>query len=205
MLASSLINTPEELDDRVAIRNEFLALGLDQVLVQLKEEESDAELLAQIDTYEKDTEQDDEEFADRISGTKPQNFKDPKELYVSLMDHIKEKKHLYAPFFEVMKQLIVMPTDKARGLRLWLFLAKVAHQLAAQRDEIKFDADKVFDIEEVIASVDDKYELENIKEQNYEAVQKLEIEIDKLKQQVTDAEAKVSSQLLSYAAKQILV
>jgi len=107
------------LDERISIRTEFQSLGLDSILNQIKVEETKAEVQAQIDTYEQDIVQDEEEFADRVSANKKVNFKDPKELFMLLMDHIKDQGHIYNPFFDVMRQLLVLPTDKSKGTQIY--------------------------------------------------------------------------------------
>jgi len=88
------------------------------------------------------------------------------------------------------------------GLKLWLLLGKVASQLAAQRDEIKFTDDRALDIEELLAATEDKIELDKVKEQSFEEKQKLEIQNEDLKKQLKDLEDK-SKDTEAFVAKKL--
>lgn len=54
-LINALVNSPEDIDDRVSLRNEFLRLGIDVVLASLKKSfhvEDEPDLHTQVDVFE---------------------------------------------------------------------------------------------------------------------------------------------------------
>jgi hypothetical protein len=201
VLVNAIINTPEELDERMALRLEMLGLGLDQALSELHRKHSEKttsgvhkDILAQIETYQGDVEHDQEEYSDRLaistSGRKV-NFRDPKELFMGLMAHIKDKDHIIGGFYSVMKHLLDMPTDKTRGPKLWWAVAKVVQQLTFKgKEQVHLEGDRLVDIDDLLAATADKVELERQKEESFVKIETLAAEIETLKHQVKVANDK---------------
>lgn len=203
VLVNALINTPEELDERMALRLEMQSLGLESALTDLQKKYADKatsgvykDILAQIETYQGDVEHDQEEFSDRLAikvqGRKV-NFRDPKELFMGLMAHIKDKDHIYGGFYSVMKHLLEMPTDNNRGVKLWWIAAKIIQQLAGSggREQVNLEGDRLVDIDELLAATTDKVELERQKEESFVKIETLTAEVENLKQSVKVANDKV--------------
>lgn len=194
LLLNSLINTPEDLDDRIEMRNELISLGFSEILEDLKKKfPQNNDIMTQLRTFSEDRDVDEEEFADRVAerGAKPVNVKDARALITAMMEHVRDKPYLHGPFLETMKHLLTMPVDKARGLRLWFIMEKITQQLAALRDEVRITDDKVVDLEDLLAAVDDKDQLEALREKSFEQAQSQEMAIEELKKKVDEAEAKV--------------
>lgn len=202
VLVNAIINTPEELDERMALRLEMLSLGLDSVVqdVQRRANEKIADgakaagsstsvmrdILAQVETYLGDVEHDQEEFSDRVAmsaGRKIQNFRDAKDLFMALMAHIKDRDHIIGGFFSVMKHLLEMPTDKKRGPPMWWAIAKFVQQLTSKaKEQVHIDGDdRLIDIDELLSSMADKVELERQKEESFVKIETLTSEVDSLK------------------------
>lgn len=199
VLVNAIINTPEELDERMALRLEMLSLGLDTVMqdIQRRANEKNAEggkssssvmrdILAQVDTYQGDVEHDQEEYSDRVAmttGRKVQNFRDAKDLFMALMTHIKDRDHIIGGFFSVMKHLLEMPTDKKRGPPMWWAIAKFVQQLTSKaKEQVHIDGDdRLIDIDELLSSLADKVELERQKEESFVKIETLGAEVDSLK------------------------
>lgn len=194
LLLNSLINTPEELDDRMEMRDELLSLGFGQILVDLEKKFSkNADVMTQLRTFQEDREVDEEEFKDRVveRGSKQVDVKDARALITAMMETVRDKPYLHGPFLETMKHLLTMPVDKTRGLRLWFILGKITHQLAALRDEVRITDDKVVDLDDLLAAVDDKDQLEALREKSFEDNQAHEIALEELKKKLEEAEFKV--------------
>ncbi len=67
---NALINIPSDLDMRVSIRNEFLRLGLKEIVDNFKKKcdlTTDIELLTQIDVFEEESALDYKDIHDRFS------------------------------------------------------------------------------------------------------------------------------------------
>jgi hypothetical protein len=194
LLINSLINTPDGLDERIEMRNEFLARGFGDILKELKTTYAKhEEIMTQIRTFSEDKELDDEEFADRIAenNAKAVNIKDARSLITSMMEFVKERPHLTGPFLDTMKNLLTMPSDKSKGMKLWFIIGKITHQLSVLRDEVRITDDKVVDLEELLAAVEDKDELEALKEKSFEVKQSHEMEVEDLKKKLSEAESKM--------------
>jgi len=119
-----LVNTVEDLDERMSVRYELLQLGLESVIADVKERDPSKEILAQIEIYEGDVSQDRAEFDDRVQSL-PENFSDPKQMFMTLLGHIKPAPHIFAPFASVMKHLLELPIDKVGGMPPILFCASL--------------------------------------------------------------------------------
>jgi len=176
-----LINTPEDLDERVELRIEFVSLGLDKVVEKLKQVEMDEKVLEQVENYEQDANQDEEEYKERL-GNRKINVKDPKDLFINLVKHIRNAAYLRPLFLSIMKSLVVMPTDKNSGLKCWLLATKFIHQLSAQCETINWDTGKAVELDELMMALDED-ELEHLKETPNEAKQKLEEEVRKISEE----------------------
>ena len=216
VLVNAIINTPEELDERMSLRLEMLGLGIDVALSELHKRHADKaaaggvhkDIVAQIETYQGDVEHDQEEYSDRLalgSGGKKVNFKDPKELFMALVIHIKDKEHIFGAFYSVMKHLLDMPTDKDRGVKLWWAIAKVVQQLAWRgKEQVCLEGDRLVDIDDLLSSNTDKVELERFKEESFVKVETLTSEVESLKQQVKVANDKVMTGGASSEAVKLL-
>lgn len=194
LILNSLVNTPEELDDRMEMRNELLSLGYGEILEELRKKfPQNNDVMTQLRTFTEDREVDEEEFTDRVAerSAKPVNVKDARALITTMMETVRDKPYLHGPFLETMKHLLSMPMDKTRGLRLWFILGKITHQLAALRDEVHVTDDKVVDLEDLLAAVEDKEQLEELREKSFEQNQAHEMAIEELKKKVDDAESKI--------------
>lgn len=193
LILNSLVNTPEDLDDRMEIRNELLSLGFGEVLEELRKKfPQNNDIMTQLRTFTEDRDVDEEEFTDRIAerSAKPVNVKDARALITTMMETVRDKPYLHGPFLDTMKHLLSMPMDKSRGLRLWFILGKITHQLAALRDEVRITDDKVVDLEDLLAAVEDKEQLEELREKSFEQTQAHEMAIEELKKKLEEAETK---------------
>lgn len=202
VLINSIVNTVEDLYERMALRIEFNALGLDLILNDLKLNYSKSkssislELLSQIETFESDLEQDEEEYSDQIKSNFGHeiDFKDPKQLFFGIMSHIKNQEHIHPPFYTLMKHLIEFPTDKTRGTKIWWFASKIIQQLSMPKDSFAFaEQNRTFDIEEILNSSTDKIDLENLREEKFVQIEKLKNEIEELKINLKKVEEKTGS------------
>jgi len=179
-----LINTPEKVEDRIELRNEFLNLGLSDLLNTVKSETEDAGVLAQIQNFQEDAVQDEDEEKEKYVTLKNIDFKSPKDVCLHLANHIKHSDYLRGPLLDVLKSLLLFPLDKDGGLKMWLVTSKVVNQLARKKDEIRFENEASIDVEELMMSIEDKQELEALKEKQFIKQQKLEEEAEKYKRRL---------------------
>jgi hypothetical protein len=69
-LINALINCPPNIDVRISIRNEFLRLGLKELVDDLKSKcniQEDIELVTQLDVFEEESNLDFKEIRDQFS------------------------------------------------------------------------------------------------------------------------------------------
>jgi hypothetical protein len=67
------------------------------------------------------------------------DFTDPKELLNAVAERVANKPFLQPLFLETLQQLLLMPTDKTLGFKLWILLSKITAQFASKRDFIVTD------------------------------------------------------------------
>jgi hypothetical protein len=186
-----IVNTPDDLDERMDLRREFISLGILDFIAKIRVEETQVPetVSVQLDNFEKDQEQDDEEFAERL-GERKVDFANPQDIYSNLLHSIEGKPYLRQPFTELMKHLLVVPTDKSSGLRIWLLLGKLAHHLSIQKDTLALDNEQQIDLTDLLEAADDKAALEELKEKEFEWVQKYEEDVGKLKEELEESKKK---------------
>ncbi|KAG8144547.1 hypothetical protein E2320_013038, partial [Naja naja] len=83
---NALVTSPEELDFRVHLRNEFLRCGLKKILPDLKEKENE-ELDIQLKVFDENKEEDLIEMAHRLNDIKPQYYKIIEECISQIVLH----------------------------------------------------------------------------------------------------------------------
>jgi len=154
-LINCTINTPQNLFDRIALRNEFYRLKIEDII---EAERSNDVLQAQINVFESDVNQDEEEYLVEVENENDTigkiSLEDPNSVYNGVMSRISAKNYLRKPFLNLLQKLLVLPTDKEDGYKKWLLVEKVAHQLSAKKEELNLDKENRINVAELLIDME---------------------------------------------------
>jgi dishevelled associated activator of morphogenesis len=187
-LINALINSPADIDLRVAIRSEFTRLGLPEVIARLKQA-GDPELELQLDVFEEETTLDDNEVKERFQGIDI-DVDDPDEVFTALRAKLKDT-GLSETLQSILRNLLLIPPDSVDGQKLWLLVARFVRQVSVQREAIGATDDNEIQLDALLVTVAD--EAANIDKA---------AEIERLRSQLKDLTAKHAA-LQSEAADQL--
>jgi len=175
-LINCLINTPDTLVERTEIRNEFLRLGLDIVIKEIKQmfgsREMPPELLTQIHVFEDFMTADEEEFLNKYT-KKHVNTNDAREMFNHLVEVSESLGYLRRSFLSILKNLLALPIDNDTGLKCWVLADKLIAQISFQKERISAEDNnernetsptETFTLASLLSSAEDKAELELLKE-----------------------------------------
>lgn len=187
-LINALINSPSDIDLRVAIRSEFTRLGLPEIIARLKQV-GDPELELQLDVFEEETTLDDNEVKERFQGIDI-DVDDPDEVFSALRAKLKDT-GLSETLQSILRNLLLIPPDSTDGQKLWLLVARFVRQVSVQREAIGATDDNEIQLDALLVTVQD------------EAAQlDKAAEIEKLRGQLTELTTKHAA-LQSEAADQL--
>jgi len=154
-LINCIINTPQNLFDRIALRNEFYRLKIEDIV---EAERSNDNLQAQINVFESDVNQDEEEYLVEVENENDTigkiSLSDPNSVYNGVMSRISAKNYLRKPFLNLLQKLLVLPTDKEDGYKKWLLVEKVAHQLSAKKEDLNIDKETKVNVAELLIDME---------------------------------------------------
>lgn len=196
-LINCLVNIPENLDDRIEIRNEFFTIGIEEVFASLKDKETTSvEVIEQVKSFEEDMKQDEEEFRDELETANKKrkgiNMDDPESLWKGILERVSEKKYLRKPMVDILRRMLVMPTDNNNGYRKWLIIEKLVHQLSSSgKEEIRLDFQSKIDLESLLLATDDRVEIEKEREQFFEKKTAMEHELANLKRKYSTVDGEL--------------
>jgi len=158
---NAIISLAEEPEERMALRAEFVGLGLDGIIEDLKKpegEESDSVLVEQILKYEADRSSDEQAFTSYLSTLIQYNmdWNDNKSLAMlcgALIQRVVKNDWFRRAFFEISGRMVCMQTDNKVGLAKWLLLQRIVMQLSQDKEKVVFDTKTSIDITELMASI----------------------------------------------------
>jgi len=198
-LINCIINTPENLFDRIAARNEFIRLGIEEILSSesflsnLEGDDSLEKLRTQINVFFSDVKHDEDEYNDEIEnlndGLKSIPIQDPDEVYKALYHRVMDKPYIKNPFINILQRLLLLDMDKDKGHKEWLFVEKILHQLAAKKNEIQLDQDVKISSDDLQLDMEAQSNYENQIQSQLLKISRLEEKVDYLSMKYEDAQA----------------
>ncbi|TPX32726.1 hypothetical protein SmJEL517_g04199 [Synchytrium microbalum] len=129
-LINAIVNSPEELDQRVILRNEFMDLGILDKLPALRLIDN-SNVRTQLQIFEDEASADNEAIAEALD-LQEVDMQDPEALFDSIKAHISDPE-THKWFLRVLQHLFVMPLDKYRGPKHWQLIQMVLTQIMFQR------------------------------------------------------------------------
>eukprot|EP01132_Coremiostelium_polycephalum_P005576 gene5576-6942_t len=151
-LINSIVNSPEEIDERVQLRTEFSRLGLDSIIHENKkiQYEEAPELLTQIDVYEDESRSDQEELSERFAGLDI-NINDPKQVFAIIEEQVQERP-LHHPFLRILQCLLSIPSNSDEGMLSWFLIEKLVMQISVTKRMIGEEGGEKVSLEDLLAS-----------------------------------------------------
>mmetsp|Transcript_26457 Transcript_26457/g.37250 ORF Transcript_26457/g.37250 Transcript_26457/m.37250 type:complete len:1253 (+) Transcript_26457:69-3827(+) len=159
-----LINIPDSLATRVEIRSEFLRLSIKEIIEELesKEKNMPEELSTQIKIFQDHLQADEQEFVERFERRKIR-LDDPQDIFKNLNEIVSSLSYLRRPFISILRNLVSFPPDVETGLKCWMLCDKFIEQVSLQKEKIAIGEEQL-DTDELMAAVEDKAELQVLKE-----------------------------------------
>ncbi|XP_074651727.1 protein diaphanous homolog 2-like isoform X2 [Tubulanus polymorphus] len=190
VLINSIINTPEELDFRIHLRNEFVRTGLRDHLEELEQDQTDMVKL-HYEVFQEWREKDMDEFHDRYEDIK-QELGDPLECF-QLIQNTVSNTDAETYFLSILQHLLTIRDDNEVRSAYFQLIEECVTQIVLHRSgldpDYKYQRYKfAMDIEPLIANLGEIAEKKSTKE-NEELQKKYE---DALTDK-QEAEAKIST------------
>eukprot|EP01125_Pyxidicula_operculata_P018020 TRINITY_DN637_c0_g2_i1.p1 TRINITY_DN637_c0_g2~~TRINITY_DN637_c0_g2_i1.p1 ORF type:complete len:1597 (+),score=727.61 TRINITY_DN637_c0_g2_i1:180-4970(+) len=181
-----ITNLPEDLQERMAMRAEFRALGIEEVFKGIMDDVETDDIWDLIKGWREEAFEDDENYQDLVEDTVGDALKDstPDGYFEALEKRISGADHLKRSFEEIMKRMLIMPTDKFAGMQKWLLVERLVRQLAADKDEVTFDYKTYVDMEKLLIPMEKEANKELDSQKNFQDKLKQEHEMKKLQEQV---------------------
>ncbi|EGC36883.1 hypothetical protein DICPUDRAFT_150581 [Dictyostelium purpureum] len=137
-----IVNTPPEIDLRLALRQEFYWLGIKDILVNLSNYSYDdsPEMDMQITVFEDEESRDNKEMSERFNDFKGVNLDSVDEVIKTLLDRIRPM-GLVDCIREIVKDLLLLPIDDDVGIRNWVLASRIIKQISLREKDIGIDED----------------------------------------------------------------
>jgi len=145
-------------------------------------------LQVQVEAFFSDVRQDDDEYNDAIEslndGLKSVSLQDPDSIFKSLVQRVIDKPYIKKPFLNLLQRLLILDIDKDKGQKEWLFIERIAHLIAAKKNEIKLDQEFKITSEELQIDMETQAEYENQIQEQLLKLSRLTDQIDKYKEKI---------------------
>eukprot|EP01119_Soliformovum_irregulare_P012880 TRINITY_DN336_c0_g1_i1.p1 TRINITY_DN336_c0_g1~~TRINITY_DN336_c0_g1_i1.p1 ORF type:complete len:1157 (-),score=445.88 TRINITY_DN336_c0_g1_i1:34-3504(-) len=135
---NAMANSPSDIDLRIALRQEFQALGVPDLITSLKTtldpaDPNNADLFTQIDVYEEESTEDHEELQDRFKklNIKIDNMDD---VFKALKENTK-RAGLSNNFLNLLQNLVVIELDEL-GSKSFLLACRIVRQISLNKGSI---------------------------------------------------------------------
>jgi len=175
--------------ERIAIRNDFYQLGLEDILIHIQDSEPSDDVFLQLDTFYQDLEVDEK--------LKDVSFSDPHSVFDGLLKRISDSKNIDSVFKSILRHIFLLPLDNEIGLRKWFLVDKIISTLANEKDDLHVVGSPSINIDELLIKVTNvqKYEAElgeqvgknvvlekqlNITQEKYKEVKRLSENFDEI-------------------------
>ncbi|XP_071951717.1 protein diaphanous homolog 2-like isoform X2 [Antedon mediterranea] len=155
-LMNAIISTPEELDFRLHLRNEFMRTGLKEIIQDLRETENE-DLQLQMNVFDDHEEEDAEEFMQRFNNIKL-DFYDIEDVF-KLLKNVTIGSPMEGDLLSILQHLLLIREDSYARPQYYKLVEETVSQIVLQRSGLDpdFVAKKVdFEIEHMITNLTEK-------------------------------------------------
>lgn len=185
-----IINSPSEIDLRLALRQEFYWLGIKDLIENLSKysyDESPA-LDTQITVFEDEEEKDNKEMSERFVEYKGLNLNSVDDVLKALLDKIRTI-GLIDTFREIVKDLLLLPIDDNHGLKTWVLASRIIKQISLNEKSIGVDGDEYIPLENLLLTCEQeakelplKAQIETLKKESQDLTKKISIQEIEIKE-----------------------
>jgi len=183
-LVNMLVNLPEHLHDRMAMRAEFKGLGIDDAFNRILDDETldTDDIWDHIKSWKGDAGDDEDDYEEQIFELN--EMITSRDSTFSQMLEKTVPKHSRRAYDEIMKGLLFMPTDNIIGLQKWLLVERIVRQLISDNDStITFDNVTNLNLDDFLKPLAPEASSERNNQKLFEEKTKLEHENSKLEKQ----------------------
>ncbi|XP_073068648.1 protein diaphanous homolog 3 isoform X2 [Manis javanica] len=195
-LINALVTSPDDLDSRLHIRNEFMRCGLKEILPNLQCVKNDG-LDIQLKVFDENKEEDLIEFSHRLNDIRAE-FDEAYDVYKMVWNTVKETK-AEGYFISILQHLLLIRNDYFIRQQYFKLIDECVSQIVLHRDGM--DPDFTYrkrldlDLSQFVDICVDQAKLEESEEKTSELQKKLEKEISdhqETKAQLQEKEAKIN-------------
>lgn len=151
---NALINSPTDIDVRIAIREEFVNLGLVDILKNLKSSlnpQTDTDLETQIDVYEEESNDDYKELHDRFAALEL-NIDDIDDVIKHLKESMKNA-GLGQNFLGLLQNIVLMPINNETGIKSFLLACRIVRQISLNKERVGTSEEFQVNLADLLTSV----------------------------------------------------
>lgn len=178
---NTIVNSPLDIDLRIAIRQEFQRLGIDEVIKKLKANlrpETDVDLETQIDVFEEEAQDDYKELHDRFAELDV-NIDDVDDVFKTLKVQYKEA-GLSTNFLGVLQNFLIMPIKNEQGVKSFLLACRIIRQISLNKETVGTSEEHQINLSELLTSV----EFESREVPLNKKIQELESQLEQLNKEL---------------------
>ncbi|RMX46568.1 hypothetical protein pdam_00021581 [Pocillopora damicornis] len=175
-LINALVSTPDELDFRLHLRNEFVREGLNEPLQELRDLEND-DLNVQLDIFEEHRDDDSAEFQQRFTDIKI-NFEDQNEI-IQIITNLIQDTPSEPMFLSILQHLLLIRDDVYARPQYYKLIEECISQIVLHRGGVDpdFGHKRIdIDVEPLIENLVEKAQYEEAAEKSMQLETKLELE-----------------------------
>ncbi|XP_069754167.1 protein diaphanous homolog 1-like [Narcine bancroftii] len=202
---NALIIPADELDFRIHLRSEFMRLGLNQILPELRKIENE-ELNVQLNVFDEHAEEDSEDLKNRLEDIRIE-MEDVSEIFQMLLNTVKDSK-AEQYFLSILQHLLLIRNDYQARPQYYKLLDECVSQVVLQKNgsDPDFKCRKVaLDVDNLIDNMIDKTKVQISETKATELEKKLDLELTtrhelqvEMRKKETDFESKLSELQTKY-------
>jgi prefoldin subunit 5 len=155
---NAIINSPNDIDLRLALRTEFNKLGIENIIKKLKDQlakENDVDLETQVDTFEEEGKDDFKELTERFQDLDI-NINNPDEVFKALKEQAR-KNGIAQNFLGALQNMLIMTlktSDIQKGIAGFLLACRIIRQISLNKETIGATDENQIQLKELMISVE---------------------------------------------------
>ncbi|XP_051869508.1 protein diaphanous homolog 1-like [Pristis pectinata] len=174
---NALIIPADELDFRIHLRSEFMRLGLNQILPELRKIETE-ELKVQLNVFDEHAEEDSDDLKTRLEDIRIE-MEDVNEIFQMLLNTVKDSK-AEQYFLSILQHLLLIRNDYQARPQYYKLLDECVSQVVLQKNgsDPDFKCRKItMDVDHLIDNMIDKTKVQISETKAAELEKKLDLEL----------------------------
>ncbi|CAG8664853.1 10030_t:CDS:2, partial [Ambispora gerdemannii] len=112
-LVNAIVNSPEEVEQRVLLREEFERRGIDEVFATIKTSNPPDWLMTQIKVYEEEYQEDLDELSEKVQDI-IKDTSDPRTRVLNLLRQVEYNEGLVLRIIEILKKLLMIASKDSK-------------------------------------------------------------------------------------------